>query len=500
MNNYRSSFLLWLLLFVVTAAAQGPNNSGTYYKNANGYKGRALKSRLYAIINPHTTLSYDALWDAYKTTDRRADGKLWDMYSDITNFVIGGSAQGASYKNEGDSYNREHSLPKSWFRGRSPMYTDLFHLIPADGYVNNRRSNYPFGENKGEGYKSANGFSKLGSCTTEGGSGTVFEPNDEYKGDFARIYFYMATAYEATITSWSSAGSGSAEIFSKDEYKPFVDWQMNMLLRWAKEDPVSQKEIDRNNAVYALQGNRNPFVDYPGLEDYVWGDSVNVAFSYDHYRKGVPSGPTVEDKVIFSEPFAANAGSFNIDNKTQAEGLTKVWTPYKNSTVSCMKGSAYYDKTNYAAESWLISPEIDLTTAEGKVTLTLDQLATYLKNNDVNDFLSVMISKDAGQTWERLDMNIPVVASGWVFKSTSADLSPWKGSKVKLAFRYISTAACAPTWEVKNLVVKSITSTGISRPVVPQVDNGIVYTTSGMKAKKGYRGVVIQQGHKKIFK
>ncbi|MDQ9814329.1 endonuclease, partial [Acinetobacter pittii] len=68
-----------------------------------------------------------------------------------------------------------------------------------------RRSNYPFGENNGETYKSKNGFSKLGKCTTPGYSGTVFEPNDEYKGDFARTYFYMATAYEDRIAGWNSS-------------------------------------------------------------------------------------------------------------------------------------------------------------------------------------------------------------------------------------------------------------------------------------------------------
>ena len=496
-NLSLSVFLLFLAASPVLA--QGPNDSGTYYKDADGYKGKALKTRLYGIINPHTTLSYSALWNAYKTTDKRDDGKLWDMYSDITNYEIGGTAQGANYNKEGDSYNREHSLPKSWFGGASPMYTDLMHLIPTDGYVNNRRSNYPYGENNGERYASANKFCKLGNCTTPGGTGIVFEPNDEYKGDIARIYFYMATAYEAAIAGWSSKASGGTEIFSKDEYKPFVDWQMNMLLRWAKEDPVSQKEIDRNNAVYAIQKNRNPFVDYPGLEDYVWGDSVNVAFSYDHYRQGHSGG--ISSGTVLSETFASGAGQFSIVNKTLPDGLSSVWTYFKNSTVKCMKGSAYFNKKNYAAESWLVSPDIDLTSAKGKVTLSVDQLATYLKSNHAADFLSVLISSDGGETWQNLNVSIPVVTSGWTFATTSTDISAWAGSTVRIAFRYISTASCAPTWELKNVEVKWKTTTGISQVRTAEMNDGSAeYTLSGQRARKDYRGIVVSKGRKVLRK
>lgn len=273
----KTFFVYAMLCFVVQLFAQAPNNSGDYYKPANGKKGSALKTALHGVISKHKTISYDGLWSCYYETDKRADGKLWDMYSNITNFVIGGSAQGHNYSKEGDGYNREHSMPKSWFNEASPMKSDLVHVVPTDGYVNNRRSNYPFGETDGGSYKSSGGFSKLGTCTTSGYSGTVFEPNDKYKGDFARIYFYMATCYEDKIQGWSSP------MLAGNKYPAYKEWAVNMLLRWAKEDPVDQKEIDRNNAVYRLQGNRNPFVDYPGLEQYVWGDKQDVAFSYDNY-------------------------------------------------------------------------------------------------------------------------------------------------------------------------------------------------------------------------
>ena len=242
----RHSMALALMLFVLQLFAQGPNNSGTYYKAANGQKGKALKTALCSIILPHKDLGYDGLFAAYTKTDKRADGKVWDMYSCTTNYNF--SDHVGDYKREGDIYNREHTVPQSWFKKASPMKADVVHVVPTDGYVNNRRSSYPFGETDGDLYKSNKGFSKVGKSKTPGYSGTVFEPNDEYKGDIARIYFYMATCYEKKIGSWVSNGTAST-VLTGNSYPAFKPWFLDMLLRWAKNDPVSQKEIDRNNAV-----------------------------------------------------------------------------------------------------------------------------------------------------------------------------------------------------------------------------------------------------------
>lgn len=201
--SLRKSLFAIALFSFVGAFAQGPNNSGTYYSAADGKKGKALKTALSKIIGNPDVVSYDGLISAYQKTDRRDDGKVWDMYSCTTNYNF--SDNTGNYKKEGDMYNREHSFPKSWFGGKvSPMYSDIVHVVPCDGYVNNRRGNNPFGETKGETYKSNKNFSKLGKSTTPGYTGTVFEPNDIYKGDFARIYLYMATCYESKISGWSS--------------------------------------------------------------------------------------------------------------------------------------------------------------------------------------------------------------------------------------------------------------------------------------------------------
>lgn len=295
-TNLKGWGLMLLLSFLTLSLfAQGPNNSGTYYQEADGLKGQALKTAMFKIIRSHKQLTYKELWTAFKTTDMRSDGKVWDMYSNATNFTFG-TDQAGNYKKEGDVYNREHSFPKSWFNDLKPMYTDLVHLVPTDAKVNGERSNYPFGETEGEKYQSKNGFSKLGYCTYPGYTDIVFEPNDEYKGDFARIYFYMATAYEDKITGWSQSA-----ILQSDAYQPYKDWQQKMLMEWSEKDPVSQKEIDRNAGIYKLQENRNPFVDYPGLEEYIWGSKKDVDFSYDHYQE--PTGVTfvtVETKPLDS--------------------------------------------------------------------------------------------------------------------------------------------------------------------------------------------------------
>ena len=323
-QTFKKFSLLWsLMCLAIVLQAQIPAG---YYDGAKVAKGKNLKTALFKIVSGHKALSYDELWNAYKTTDVRSDGKIWDMYSNKTNYSV--NDHGGGYRKEGDMFNREHSFPKSWFNDARPMYTDLFHLYPTDGYVNGRRSNYPYGENNGEQYSSAGGFSKLGKCTTEGYSGIVFEPNDEYKGDLARTYFYMATAYEDKIASWSSP------MLSGDAYPAYAKWVVNMLLRWAKEDPVSQKEIDRNNAVYKIQHNRNPFIDYPGLEQYVWGAQTSTAFDPDDYQGGTGGGVTPPEPPVTTElvapTFSPVAGlvkkGTTVTISTQTTGATIYYT------------------------------------------------------------------------------------------------------------------------------------------------------------------------------
>lgn len=311
----RIALLCSYCLTIIALWAQVPNG---YYDDATGYKGASLKTALYGIIKGHTVRSYSQLWTDMQSTDAREDGKVWDMYSNTTDYTFI-SDQCGNYSGEGSCYNREHSFPKSWFNDASPMYSDLFHLYPTDGYINGMRSNYPFGETNNPTKTSDNGYSKLGPSSVSGYSGTVFEPADEYKGDFARTYFYMATRYEDLIANWDSP------MLSGNKYPAYNNWAITMLLRWAKEDPVSAKETVRNNAVYNVQKNRNPYIDFPGLEQYVWGSMTNVAFDPENY-----TGSSDEEQEVLAPTFTPTAGEVikgcTINISTETEGAYIVYS------------------------------------------------------------------------------------------------------------------------------------------------------------------------------
>lgn len=262
------TFLSLIIAFQISA--QAPAN---YYTNAEGKADAALKTALFGIIGGPSVTSYTGLWTAFRDTDRRADGKVWDIYSNTTKYVFV-TDQCGNYSGEGDCYNREHSFPKSWFSDASPMYSDLYHLYPSDGYTNGRRSNHPFSEVGSISWSSNNQFSKLGASNFPGYDGTAFEPNDIYKGDMARTYFYMVTAYENRISTWGSPHLNGTT------YPAFNSWSIELLLKWHRQDPVSQKEIDRNNSIhYGHQSNRNPFIDYPELAEHIWGNRKGTAWS-----------------------------------------------------------------------------------------------------------------------------------------------------------------------------------------------------------------------------
>ena len=258
---------IFALVFTLGGAlsAQIPNG---YYNQANDKTGDELKVALHNIIKGHTTVSYSNLWDAFWSTDNKGDGVVWDMYSDVPGGTPPytyqlGEGQCGEYNSEGDCYNREHSWPQSWCNSQTTPSCDLHHIFPTDGWVNMKRGSNPFGEVQSASWTSQNG-SKLGICKSSlGYSGTVFEPIDAYKGDFARALMYMSIRYYGEDSNW-----GSSDMTNKSEILP---WAIAMLMDWNEQDPVSQKEIDRNNAIYAdYQHNRNPFVDHPEYARMIW--------------------------------------------------------------------------------------------------------------------------------------------------------------------------------------------------------------------------------------
>ena len=338
-----SIFFFALSLFAksVTPASSLP----TYYQDIDGKAGKALFDAVQKVTKlGYSSLGYDGLWGAYKKTDMRDNGKIWDMYSDCSWTV--GSDQCGSYSNECDCYNREHSIPKSWFGGsKCGPGCDIFQVVPTDGYVNNKRSSYAFGEVSSASYTYDG--AKLGSAksititggntiagntgTTISGSGTVFEPRDEYKGDFARGYF-------GTMIKWANgdyqaftSGDGSKMFSSNYNTGSFglTKYGVALLMKWHRQDPISQKEIDRNNGIQETQGNRNPFIDYPYLAEYIWGEKAgetlnlsDLITAYDSrfvlgesngYLKG---GSTVDPETKCTVTWLVNGEVYTAGNPT----------------------------------------------------------------------------------------------------------------------------------------------------------------------------------------
>ncbi len=248
------SIFIWLYLCVFISA-QIPAN---YYNNAIGKQGAELKTALHNIIRPHTILEYYSSSTYFKSTDWHPNNYFWDMYSNY---------QRTSWT----GMNREHNMPKSWWSETpetTDAYSDLHNLYPSDAQANSAKSNFPLGIVSANPTYS-NGVVKVGANSYSGYSGSVFEPANEYKGDFARDYMYVVTCYEDYAMQWRSLGTAS--MLMHNTYPVFKPYAINLLMEWHRADPVSPKEINRNNAVYNIQQNRNPFIDYPLLAEYLWG-------------------------------------------------------------------------------------------------------------------------------------------------------------------------------------------------------------------------------------
>lgn len=328
---------LFCLILVTKAYSQPPAG---YYDPAAGLTGTALQAALHNIIKGHTVVSYSSIPGFFPSTDAKPGNVVWDMYSDVPGgtppyiYHYNMGQECGSYSGEGDCYNREHSWPKSWFNDVSPPYSDLFHIYPTDGYVNGRRSNYAYGTVSSASWTSQNGC-KLGTCNWPGFSGTAFEPLNEYKGDFARTYFYMSTRYYTEDSGWSTS-----DMTNKSVLKP---WALQMMLHWCSVDPVSAKETARNNAVYAIQHNRNPFIDHPEYAYMIWGNPVGTGDpetqrqlhiwpnpASDQVQVELPEGTTADraDLVLisvtgssFSPQWSADGGILTVDVRPYAAGV-----------------------------------------------------------------------------------------------------------------------------------------------------------------------------------
>ena len=281
-KNLLNLMLLLVALTGLHATAAIPSG---YYNTALGKSDEQLMLSLHQKINGHYMIYYNKLWEKFKTTDCNGT-TIIDRYAN-TSYTYSSDQCSGGYSGVGDCYNREHSVPNSWWGAdQDTMYTDLYHMYPVDGWVNGERGNYPFGDCASG---TAKGTGKLGRCTHSGYTGTVFEVADEYKGDFARSYFYMVVRYMDRVGSWTQ-GNGSA-VFTNTSYKHLTPWAISQLLEWHRNDPVSTLEMNRNEAVYGIQHNRNPFIDHPELAEFLWGNQTGNAWTGSASTDPVLSSP-----------------------------------------------------------------------------------------------------------------------------------------------------------------------------------------------------------------
>lgn len=390
-----------LLLLSFYSFAQVPAG---YYTTATG-TGYTLKTQLYNIIKDHTDNGYSGLYTTYQTSDRdyyyENDGTVLDMYSekpngvDPYNYTSGSTQRCGTYSAEGDCYNREHIIPQSVFSEASPMRNDAHFITPTDGKVNGQRSNYPHGTVATTNWTSLNG-SKLGTSAISGYSGSIFEPIDEFKGDIARMYFYFATRYETTVSGYSYP------MFNGTSNQVFTTDFLNMLLIWSAQDPVSQREIDRNNAIYGTQNNRNPYIDHPEYVQAVWNPTPDT------------QAPTAPTNLVASNATATKvtlnwtASTDNVGVTSYAiyvNGVFKTAVTATSATITGLTASTAY--TFYVvAKDAAVNASTPSNTANASTTVAI--IDTENPTAPTNLVVTSSSSNSVTLTWNAATDNVEV--------------------------------------------------------------------------------------------
>lgn len=362
-------YFIIALLIATTAYAQVPAG---YYSSATG-TGFTLKSQLKDIIDDNNDglptefiaqdLGYSALYTTFQNSDVdlyfENNGTLLDMYServiqnpdnsstnlpDAYEYTYGiNQDDGTLGTAEGQRYNREHTIPQSSFNSASPMRNDAHFVVPSDKYVNGQRGNLPYGfVNTGLQYDEYSNGTRRGesinSGIAAGYSGEVFEPIDEFKGDIARMYFFFVTRYEDQMTGFNYVMFDGTVTQAIDQ--PFLD----VLYNWHIEDPVSQREIDRNNAIFAQQNNRNPFIDNPQYVFDIWQNSLSVEeFEITHTVKMYPN-PAQGDEVIIASDQDITAVVYDILGKKVS--VQHITSSEKTLNISMLSKGVYLVRIN----------------------------------------------------------------------------------------------------------------------------------------------------------
>lgn len=486
-----------------------------YYSSLKGKKGAELKTAIHDIIKKANVLSYGSgkghTWWGFWSTDRNENGYFIDRYSAEKEWVKS-TSQGAV----GAGMNIEHSFPKSWWGGaKNQAYEDLYNLMPCESRINSTKSNYPMGKvvsgDKG------NGWTKVGKGTD---GNWYWEPADPWKGDFARGYMYMATAYQ----NYNWNGERALQILQQGAYPTLKEWAYTLYIQWAKADKPNALEIKRNNDVAKIQGNRNPYVDFPNLMEYVWGDSTNIAFNPEttvkssSYVNGDGGGggsidpdpnPDATKVNVYQATFTANDGGCKESIISNSSPNTQIW---KCDPEYGWKGTAYNKGSKYEAEATLSLPEVDLTEYDD-AKLTISQAVNFADSKAL-DYLSIIVRsvepEDGAVDISPLPgFNVPAKDS-WRFYDFTFDLSYFCGTKATIFFRYKSDTKMCCTWEIKKATITGTkNSTGIKETTTEPKDfidfskPYDVYSIDGRKLTPSHinaNSIVIIRQNSKVIK
>ena len=435
-KNLHYLLLIVMALFIgLQSSAAIPNG---YYSTAMGKANRELMLSLHQKIKGHYKVSYDKLWTNFKTTDCNGT-TIIDRYSN-SQFTYS-TDQCGKYSGVGDCYNREHSVPNSWWGGvaSDTAYTDMHHMFPVDGWVNSERGNYPFGDCANG---VAKGTGKLGTCTFSGYNGTVFEVADEYKGDFARVYFYFATRYMLRIGDFTN-GTGSV-VFTASNYQGLTNWAINQLLEWHRNDPVSSVETKRNDAVYGIQNNRNPFVDHPELVEYIWGNKKGNA-----WNGGTTNTPTLSSPTNGSTiNVGTNTGS-GVSKTVTVKGvyLTKAVTVSVSGTGFSVSPATLTAAAVNAGTSVTVTYNGTAANATGRLTISSTEVSSNVTLTATYNAGGQTGGTEVVETWEGCtgyDSYTTTSIQGHAFKWKTADVGIWSGDancNDKLSCRFGKTSA-----------------------------------------------------------
>lgn len=438
-----------------------------YYSSLKGKKGAELKTAIHDIIKKANVLSYGSgnrkTWWGFWSTDRDERGYFIDRYSAESEWEMS-TSQGAA----GAGMNIEHSFPKSWW-GKTEVqaYKDLYNLMPCKSKINSTKSNYPMGKvvsgDKG------NGWTKVGKGTD---GKWYWEPADPWKGDFARGYMYMATAYQ----DYNWVGEQAHQILQQGAYPTLQKWAYTLYIQWAKADKPDALEIKRNNDVAKIQKNRNPYVDFPNLMEYVWGDSTNIAFNPEttvkssSYVNGDGGGggsvdpdpnPDATKVNVYQATFTTNDGGCKESIVSNSSPNPQIW---KCDPQYGWKGTAYNKGSKYEAEATLSLPEVDLTDYDD-AKLTISQAVNFADSKAL-DYLSILVRsvepEDGAVDISPLSDFKVKESNYWIFYDFTFDLSHYCGTKSTIFFRYTSDDNMCCTWEIKKATITGTkNSTGI---------------------------------------